>query len=314
MKILISHQTALEYWRIYRAIPNRDKKRERRIALPAGPPVTAQVERTGLALPLHVMLNNPARRWQSKVMKQHVFTGSIPADGFIDAEDGLMLSSPEFCFLQLAGELSQVELIELGYELCGEYSMPVAGEQNAPEWGFYNREALTNTKKLSAFIARMPRVKGYKNARNAMKYILNTSASPAETKLSIILTLPYKLGGFGLIPPELNSHIIPSKTARKTSDKSYYSCDLFWPDYSLAVEYDSDLFHTGSTRIAEDSKKRNALSLMGVTVITVTRQQLLISSEFEKEARILAGFLGKRLQFKNSEFEATHRKLRDQLF
>jgi len=313
MKIFISHQTALEYWRIRRRLPDVNKKRERQIALPKGPPVTAQVKQTGLTLPLHVMLNNPVNRWQSTAMKQHVFKGSIPADSFIDAEDGLMVSSPELCFFQLAGELTLVELIELGYELCGEYSMPSAGGENAPELGFYKREALTSTKKLDAFIALMSGVKGCKNARHAMRYLLDASASPMETKLSMLLTLPYKLGGFGLIPPELNSRIIPSKTTRKISDKNYYSCDLFWPDYNLAVEYDSDFFHTGSKQIANDAKKRNTLVSMGVTVITVTRQQLFNSLEFEKSARILAFFLGKRLRFKNPEFSAAHCALRDQL-
>jgi len=313
MKTFISHQTALEYWRIRRARPSCSNKRECQIALPTGPPVTAQVKRTGLTLPLHIMLNNPINRWQSPVMKQHVFTGSIPVDGFIEAEEGLMVSSPEFCFLQLAGEFALAELIELGYELCGEYAMPVAGEQKAPERGFYNRQALTNTKKLDAFIANASGVKGCKNARRATRYLLDESASPMETKLSMLLTLPYKLGGFGLIPPVLNSRIIPSKAARKTSDKNYYSLDLFWPDYNLAVEYDSDLFHTGSQHITNDSKKRNTLVSMGVVVITVTKQQLFSSSEFEKVARILAGLLGKRLQFKNLEFAVTHRELRDQL-
>ena len=55
----------------------------------------------------------------------------------------------------------------------------------------------------------------------------------------------------------------------------------------------------GKNHIANDAKKRNTLASMGVTVITVTKQQLFNSSEFEKAARVMAAFLGKRLQFKN---------------
>jgi len=134
-----------------------------------------------------------------------------------------------------------------------------------------------------------------------------------ETKLSMLLTLPYKLGGYGLPRPELNSRIIPLQSARKSSSKKYYSCDLYWPEYELAVEYDSTLFHTGSERIADDSKKRNALALMGVTVITVTKQQLYSSVEFEKVAKVLANCLDKRLAYKNPGFAAVHRGLREQL-
>ena len=88
-----------------------------------------------------------------------------------------------------------------------------------------------------------------------------------ETKLAMLLTLPYKHGGYGLIAPEMNSQIIPAKTAKRSVGKKYYSCDLFWHDYDLAVEYDSDLFHTGTTRIANDSKRRNALTALALPLL-----------------------------------------------
>jgi len=246
-------------------------------------------------------------------MKQHVFIGPTPFGCFVAAKDDLMVSSPEFCFLQMASELSLVELIELGFELCGEYSLFVEDDPDVSESGFYNRKALTSTKKLDAFVARMPHVWGQLKARRALRYLLDGSASPMETKLAILLTLPYKLGGYGFIPPKLNSRLMPSKTAKRTSSKGFYSCDLYWPDYGVAVEYDSDLFHTGSTRIADDSKRRNTLALMGVTVITVTKQQLYSSRELEKVTKILAGFLEKRLKYKNPGFSIAHRELRNQL-
>ena len=249
-------------------------------------------------------------------MTQHVFSGNTPYGCFIGAEgrlDGLRVSSPEFCFLQMAGYLSLAGLIELGYEFCGKYSMPAAGDAEAPSRGFYHREPLTSVKKISAFIARMPDFRGRKKAVRALRYLLEGSASPMETKLSMLLTLPYKLGGFGLPAPELNARVVPSKTAGKSSGRAFYVCDLFWADQNLAVEYDSDMFHTGSERIAEDSLKRNSLALMGVTVITVTTRQLYDSLEFEKAARTLANCLGKRLVFKNPGFAAAHLELRNQL-
>ena len=33
------------------------------------------------------------------------------------------MSAPEFCFLQMAGCLSLVQLIQLGFELCGTYAV-----------------------------------------------------------------------------------------------------------------------------------------------------------------------------------------------
>jgi len=246
-------------------------------------------------------------------MRQHVFSGDPPVGCFMDAKDGLKVSSPEFCFLQMAGYLPLAGLVELGYEFCGTYSMPIEGDAEVPARGFYHRGPLTSMKKISAFIARMPDFRGRKKAARALRYLLDGSASPMETKLAMFLVLPYKLGGFGLPAPELNARVVPSKTAGKSSNKVFYVCDLFWQDHNLAVEYDSDQFHTGSEHIADDSRKRNALASMGVTVITVTTRQLYDSREFEKAAHVIANRLGKRLAYKNPGFAAAHRELRDQL-
>lgn len=160
----------------------------------------------------------------------------------------------------------------------------------------------------------MPAVRGSKKAKRAIRYLLDNSASPMETKLAILLTLPYLLGGYGFIAPELNSRIIPSKTVKRSVSKTFYSCDLYWPDYYLAVEYDSAQHHSGSEQINSDAKKKNALTLMGITVITVTKQQLYNGTEFEKVARVIANCLGKRLKFNKGSFALIHAELRRQLF
>jgi hypothetical protein len=79
------------------------------------------------------------------------------------------------------------------------------------------------------------------------------------------------------------------------------------------VEYDSDQFHTGPLRIAEDSRRRNALLGGGVTVVTVTWQQVYNAIEFERIAGILANRLGKRLRYKAPAFSVRHFALRGQL-
>jgi len=48
----------------------------------------------------------------------------------IDSE--ILVASPELCFFQMASELPLVKLIELGYELCGSYSLPSKGTSDGP--------------------------------------------------------------------------------------------------------------------------------------------------------------------------------------
>ena len=312
--MFISHISALEFWRKHRALPEERAERLTKITLPNTPPTTGQVRRTGLTLPVHITICSPIARWLSKTMQQHVLTDKVIPGCFLEVKDGLWVSSPEFCFLQMAGFLSLAQLIELGYEICGEYSLPVANDPNPPDRGFYYRKQLTSINRIGKFLANMPGAKGCQKAKRALRYLNENSASPMETKLSILLTLPYLLGGFGLIAPELNSRITPSKTERISTSKNFYTCDLFWPEYNLAAEYDSVQHHTGSNHINSDAKKKNSLILMGVTVITVTKQQLYRTRELEKVARILATRMGKRLRFKKNSFYKTHRELRKQLF
>ena len=332
MGIFISHESALEYWRLHFDAPGANASR-RKAVLPRGLPETdlARAENVGgLSFPLHVMLADPgARRASRQQMRQHVFRGETPNGCFVGVGEGLMVSSPEFCFLQLADELPLVKLIELGYELCGTYSMPATAAQDgklvlpardsgeqldgkpiSPKNGFSARPPLTGTKKLAAFLARMPGVKGHQKAMRALSYISDGAASPMETKLAIILTLPYKLGGYHFPRPKHNNRIVPVKTARRSAPKAYYACDLYWADYGVAVEYDSDSYHTGPDRIAEDSIRRAALALMGITVFTVTNQQIRSAPELRKVACALASHMGKRLQYANTGFAAAHSELR----
>ena len=312
MKAFISHQSALEFWRIQLVLPQSDSRRCR-TTLSGNLPAIEQVWLPGLTLPLHIMLQKAGKRRARQEMKQHIFTGQTPAGCFIGIDNTLFVSSPEFCFLQMASILPLIKLIELGYELCGSYSLHAAGDPNIPARGFHIREPLTSAKRLAAFVSRMPGVKGRQKALRALSYILDGSASPMETKLSIILTLPYKLVGFGFARPELNRRIIPSKTDKRFSGKESYICDLYWPDHNLAVEYDSALFHAGQDQIAEDSQRRNSLLMMGVAVITVTKQQLYGGKEFEKTARAIAKCLDKRIKVRNPDFAALHHNLREQL-
>jgi len=313
MKLFISHHSALEYWRSRRALPKVSASRRYRIDLPGELTSATPLVFSGLRLPVHILLSSQEYRRESIVAIQHVFSAETPIGCFMNIGKRFVVSSPEFCFLQMANEIELLELIELGFELCGDYSLPLPNDEQKPERGFYNRPSLTNTKKIGAFLEGMTSTKGHRKAVRALKYLQDGSASPMETKLAMLLTLPHKLGGYGFDLPELNSRVSLSKIAKRHFSKDYYVCDLLWPDTKTAVEYDSDLFHTGSERIANDSKRRNVLTSIGVDVLTVTRQQLYSIPELEKVARILAKYLGKRLRHENGNFATAHQKLRRQL-
>ena len=146
----------------------------------------------------------------------------------------------------------------------------------------------------------------------ALRYIADNSASPMETILSMLMTLPYRLGGYNLPMPILNKRLeIPLET-RKAVGKSYYECDIYWPQANVDLEYDSDTHHAEKVKIAMDSIRRDTLLAMGVTVITVTSRQINNAMVLHEVAKTVAKLLGKRLQLPD-DFEDKRSELRRQL-
>ena len=313
MELFISHQSALEHWRKSRILPVNCKDLRCIVKLPKTPSEIDSSVFSAFILPIHVMIGSRDARRDHNMIKQHLYSNEIPIGCFMNVGGDLMISSPEFCFLQMANQLSLPSLMELGYEFCGVYSLPNTDESSIPERGFFNRMPVTNVKKLSAFLYNMSGFAGHKKAMRALRYIRDKSASPMETKLAMFLTLPYKLGGYGFSLFELNKRIVLSKSARKHFNKEYYICDMFWPEKRIAVEYDSDQQHTGSDRIASDSIRRNALESLGIKVVIVTKKQLYSSVEMEIVARVIAKHANKRLFHTKNNFADERRELRKQL-
>jgi hypothetical protein len=79
-------------------------------------------------------------------------------------------------------------------------------------------------------------------------------------------------------------------------------CDLFWPIQRVGVEYDSDTYHTGSDRIADDSERRTALLVVAVPTVTVTRRQITSAVGMHEVAKALDKLLGRRLRPPMPEF------------
>ena len=263
-----------------------------------------------LATPLHILVGEYNARKATKSLQCHIASRQFPNGSFIQVDSKLAVSSPELCFVQMASELSLIELIALGYEFCGSYRLE---ENNRQGRGFRDDLPLTSVAKLEAYLSRVAGLKGSKNARRALRYITDGSASPMESALTMMLTLPYKLGGYGLPMPLLNCPVQVTKDASKTTRKAKLYCDLYWPEEQVDVEYDSDAYHANPSRIAKDAIRRNALTSAGVTVITLSRMQINNTAELHRVAVDLSKLLGKRLVYKAQEFTLRHAKLRSQL-
>jgi len=317
MKILLSHQSALDFWRIHRREKNRYPLYEGTLA-PSEPPGKSSLANAALRdldRPLDVAVSMKSAQRTTKQLVSHSIGYTLAPDSAFCVTENLLVSSPEFCYLQMAGKLSLHQLIQLGYELCGSYSPNVLSRQrDLPDGSrntLYELDPLTEKQKLLQYMLSMSNAYNHKKAMTALQYVIDGSASPRETILVMLLTLPQRYGGFGLPFPDLNYHIYPAQTTSTPAEKSFRKCDLYWSDFRLAVEYDSDLHHTGAERIASDARRRNSLLSQGITLITVTNQQMKSMGDFAHLARQLAGFMNIKPRYvSGKKFEEAHRNLR----
>jgi len=309
MKAIMSHISALEYWKSVRLSPHAFWPVTSTPALLSAPPelrTPDELEGMEVSAPVHVLVGNHNARRSSGYFTSHVRKGKLPRGSIVHIEDELYVCSPELTFVQMATMVELPELIRIGFELCGKYD----DSSNS----VLSCDPLTRIRKLSAYVERAEGVFGREKALRALKYLADNSASPRETILTMLLCLPYRLGGYRIEMPRLNYRIDLSKEAKKIAHKGYCECDLYWPRFKFAVEYDSNEFHTGAERIADDSSRRAALAKMGIAVVAVTNRQLYDSGRFNKLAHFIAENTGKRLQYKDPEFTRSHFRLRKLLF
>ena len=307
MSVVLCGSSALDFWRSDHPIAQSQPKKSSLRKLPNSidtslPAIQQAREICGIGQrPLHIMVLKASSRRRIQNVEFHVRSQPFPSGSLVRIDDNVFVASPEMCFVQVAAEGVFPITAIAGVEFCGYYAA-------APklESGMRPRRPLTSSRLLLSYCDRAAGQPGVKNARKALSYIVDFSASPKETGLMLLLCLPGLTGGYGLPLPLLNHRIDVGKHVRKVSNKNYYRCDLFWPEPSLAIEYDSNFAHTGSADIANDSKRRNALEEMGVHVMSVTWEQAKNPNECEKIARIVARRLGKPLR--NHSYDVAERR------
>lgn len=239
-----------------------------------------ELDRLGFGLdPLDVLVARQEARRVRDGLNCHIFAGPLPRAAFCRATKDVYVSSPEFTFLQMASELSFVDLVMLGYELCGSYSLPEDGRGEAISGCPGVRES-----SIARLLASADGVHGVKPARKALAQVIDGSNSPMETVTSMFLSLPTIDGGCARWHPLLN-HRVEDRPGH------HYVVDLFWPAGPLALEY-SGFYHATPDRYRQDARRTTDLERAGIKVITLTKDQLRSSTAMEDIARVVSEAIG----------------------
>ncbi len=244
----------------------------------------------------------------------HLWSRPLPGGAFIRLADDLLISSPEFVFLQLSHELELFELAALGMELCGTYARTEDDSGLQREWTAYGKErgiayqvdAVATARRLGAFAGRAPGSWGVQNARKVSPWLADGAASPMESAAYLMLTLPKRLGGYALPKPILN----PRVSVRTTHGTEERFPDLYWQGRAIDVEYQSDLAHSGDWSRYRDSRRQVTLTTNRITVLPLTRAQLMDSGDFHDFAMGLKRLLGVRKRGEDSSWWQQRARLR----
>lgn len=296
--------------------------------------------------PVDLLVPVRTMRSQGKGANFHVWGRPLAPGSFIRLSPNLFVSSPELLVVQLVS--SQAKLEEMldafadgvrsqkdALGSLGIDEMPVV---DAPtEWesirrliaatvvacefaGSYRLDTMRGNVRYHAprllETGSLRRMAEDPSARFVAKrvdavaeFAFDGSASPMETSLALMLTLPLEFGGFCLPKPQLNVSVdIPGEWG-DLSDRNQVTPDMLWPGQRVALEYDSAEFHSGGAarQADEDARRSNLLVMLGFRVLRVTPGMVRTLPELGRLARQLARCLGVELA-QPSEVELLRRE------
>ena len=256
----------------------------RPLVLPTNVQEAATYARTlvGVSGKLDLIVGRARSRRSSAVASCHVWTGPV-SDGLISHLDAsTYLSGPELLFVQLAGRLSKVGLLELGFELCGTYVIHPDGSDCR-----VGVRPLTTPDRLRWIARSCSGTTGISKARWAAEHVLAGSNSPMETKLAILLSLPRSEGGWDCGTPLLNHQIPLSREAQGHCGRRHLTADLYFVKARTDVEYHGRRWHSRLADKVSDDARANALDMMGVHCNVVWGAQLYDERAMDGVASLL---------------------------
>lgn len=262
--------------------------------------------------PLFLLVSNAEQRTQATNVHVRIHAKQFSSNALYRLGDHVLVPTPEFTFLLLAGYLSVVELVMVGMELCGYYRLAggTTSQLLQSNRTLYSRHPLTTIARLKLFLENMKGFPGASDAMRACKYLEQGSASPMETALYLLLCLPRMLGGYAIAHPILNGKRAVNKHAQSFTLSQYLIPDLYWPGAKLDAEYDSEAFHASPESLKNGARRTLALRAMHVEVVSITSEMLHDADAFDAVARLIAKKTNKRLRPVTSAFDECRSVLR----
>ena len=260
--------------------------------------------------PVHISVPHGWHRPHQEGLLCHFVYAVPPRGSFCSLGQGLCVSSPERCFIELAQTLDLDELILLGFELCGNYVFTASDGDGYTEIAV----PLSSTAAMRKMVDASSGMPGAPKAREALRWLLDKSRSPMETIVVQRLMRPVRSGGYGLEKPQSNAPFELGKVAAKMAGRSSFTCDLIWPERRVVLEYDSKEHHGDPEQAAYDAERASIIEFDGGSLVSVTPRIEQDFARFDAMARRLFKLLGARYRKPTPEQMRKKFELRRKLY
>lgn len=260
-----------------------------------------EMKRVGLAEgPYHLLVPSKNLRYAREDVIFHT-RERLPLNTLLRSHGGPLITGPEltFCDLAASGEYDVIDLIEIGYELCGTYLIRDC-------WDGYiaNSIRATTREKIERVIADLAQQRGAARARSAIEHVENGSNSPMETVLAMLLSLPKSLGGQNLGPIRLNHPVATAQGVKYI--------DVAFPAAKLGLEYKGREAHS-LEESSRDDRRQNTLSGAGWSILSVRYEDLIRENLYANLLHEITRLLGVRVRTRSDSFRAREAILRMRL-
>ena len=258
---------------------------------------------------IHVLVPARADRNRTEGFDRHRWTSRIPDGSLRMLRPDVLISSPEFSFLQLAGVLTIQQLVVVGYWLCASYRLREDGL-------CIPAEPISSVDEIKDYLDGAKGCYGVNKARRALRWVADGARSPMEAKLATLAALPQGLGGYDFSVPRINYRIDAESLDSLTldrEDRKYFEIDLYWEKERVGVEYDG-ADHYEKYRVRKDKRRLNCLVANGERILCVMFDQLTDESVRTALMNQLAKLLGKEQKPLAKEEELMRNELCTMLF
>lgn len=296
--LCVSHESALFYWRTnppWYVLEGADRNIRSLRGSPASLDEFQDYQLAEIEFgpkPVDVLLPANMPRCPERFCG-HKQSAKLPLHALYPLDGGVHVVSPELCLVQLCQSRPLYEMLEIGMEFCGTYSL--RQDEDGQTHMSKRNYVLTHADQLQRRYDTWKGLHGIEQARRMALHLADNAASPMESKLYLLLCLPQILGGYHLPKPELNPEIPLKPDGQEILRQDKVKPDMLWRKPGLVVEYDGE-YHNDPDQALKDQMRHAVLTSMGYTVHVIKKRQLYDPLAFDGAVRALAKKLGKRLR------------------